>query len=56
MRDLVIQELIWVLQRENVGAVDAGIKAAVWSPDEELLALVTGELYLLRKLGDNSKF
>ncbi|KAK4705712.1 elongator complex protein 1, partial [Phenoliferia sp. Uapishka_3] len=30
-------------RRENVGAVDAGIKAAVWSPDEELLALVTGD-------------
>lgn len=28
---------------EIVGSVDAGIKAAAWSPDEELLVLVTGE-------------
>lgn len=30
------------LQRENVGSVDAGIKSAAWSPDEELLVLITG--------------
>jgi hypothetical protein len=29
---------------EVVGIVDAGIKAAAWSPDEELLVLITGEL------------
>lgn len=28
---------------EVVGIVDAGIKAAKWSPDEELLVLVTGK-------------
>jgi len=26
-----------------VGSVDSGIKAAAWSPDEEMLVLVTGE-------------
>ncbi|KAI5477208.1 elongator complex protein 1 [Pseudohyphozyma bogoriensis] len=31
------------VRRENVGCVDAGMKAAAWSPDEELLALVTGD-------------
>jgi hypothetical protein len=29
-------------QVELVGKVDAGIKAAEWSPDEELLILITG--------------
>jgi elongator complex protein 1 len=28
---------------EIVGSVDAGLKAAAWSPDEELLVLVTGD-------------
>lgn len=31
------------LQVEVVGSVESGIKAAAWSPDEELLVLVTGE-------------
>lgn len=31
-------------QRENVGTFDLGIKAAEWSPDEELLAIITGTL------------
>ena len=26
-----------------VGSVDSGIKAAAWSPDEELLVLMTGK-------------
>lgn len=29
-------------QIEVVGSVEIGIKAAAWSPDEELLVLVTG--------------
>jgi elongator complex protein 1 len=29
-------------QVEVVGSVESGIKAADWSPDEELLVLVTG--------------
>ena len=29
-------------QRENVGTFDSGIAAAEWSPDEELVAIVTG--------------
>ena len=33
------------VEAEVVGAVGSGIKAAVWSPDEEQLVLVTGELY-----------
>ncbi|SCZ89323.1 BZ3500_MvSof-1268-A1-R1_Chr1-1g01107 [Microbotryum saponariae] len=33
--------------RENVGTFDSGIKAAAWAPDEELLALVTGDDLLL---------
>ncbi|KAJ2467966.1 putative elongator complex protein 1, partial [Coemansia sp. RSA 2337] len=32
---------------ELVGTVDSGIMACAWSPDEELLALVTGEARLL---------
>ncbi|GAA6015095.1 hypothetical protein JCM10207_008729 [Rhodosporidiobolus poonsookiae] len=32
---------------ENVGTFDSGIKAAEWSPDEELLAIVTGDDLLL---------
>ena len=38
---------------EIVGTVDAGITAAAWSPDEELLALTTGAdtlLYMTREL------
>jgi hypothetical protein len=31
-------------QVEIVGSVDSGIKAACWSPDDEQLVLVTGEL------------
>jgi len=31
---------------EVVGVVDAGIKAVKWSPDDELLVLITGELDL----------
>lgn len=31
-------------QIEVVGSVEAGIKAAQWSPDEELLVLVTGTI------------
>ncbi|BGP02142.1 Putative elongator complex protein 1 [Rhodotorula toruloides] len=34
-------------KRENVGTFDYGIKAASWSPDEELLAIVTGNDQLL---------
>ncbi|GAA5870104.1 hypothetical protein JCM1840_003583 [Sporobolomyces johnsonii] len=34
-------------RRENVGTFDAGIKAAEWSPDDELLAIVTGADLLL---------
>ncbi|BGP18516.1 hypothetical protein JCM10213_002969 [Rhodosporidiobolus nylandii] len=34
-------------RRENVGTFDNGILAASWSPDEELLAIVTGDLQLL---------
>jgi hypothetical protein len=34
-------------QSENVGTFDAGIKAAEWSPDDELLAIVTGARVLL---------
>lgn len=34
-------------QRENVGTFDEGIKASCWSPDEELLAIVTGSNQLL---------
>lgn len=30
------------LEVEVVGIVDAGIKAARWSPDDELLILITG--------------
>ncbi|GAA6056745.1 hypothetical protein JCM3770_005875 [Rhodotorula araucariae] len=33
--------------RENVGTFDAGIAAAEWSPDDELLAIVTGDHQLL---------
>ncbi|SCV71454.1 BQ2448_3042 [Microbotryum intermedium] len=33
--------------RENVGTFDSGIKAAAWAPDEELLAIVTGDDLLL---------
>jgi elongator complex protein 1 len=29
-------------QVEVVGSVEVGIKAAEWSPDEELLVLITG--------------
>lgn len=29
---------------EVVGSIDSGIKAAAWSPDDEQLVLVTGEL------------
>ena len=29
-------------QADNVGSVDFGILATTWSPDESLLALVTG--------------
>ncbi|KAJ2837695.1 putative elongator complex protein 1, partial [Coemansia sp. 'formosensis'] len=32
---------------ELVGTVDSGIMACAWSPDEEILALVTGEARLL---------
>lgn len=31
-----------------VGSVEAGIKSAEWSPDEELLVLVTGEENLVQ--------
>lgn len=31
-----------LLQIEVVGSVESGIKAAEWSPDEELLVLITG--------------
>ncbi|GAA6031547.1 hypothetical protein JCM8097_006514 [Rhodosporidiobolus ruineniae] len=34
-------------RRENVGTFDTGIKAASWSPDDELLAIVTGDNQLL---------
>ncbi|KAJ2031248.1 putative elongator complex protein 1, partial [Coemansia sp. S610] len=34
-------------EAELVGTVDSGIMACAWSPDEELLALVTGEARLL---------
>ncbi|GJN92512.1 hypothetical protein Rhopal_005542-T1 [Rhodotorula paludigena] len=34
-------------RRENVGTFDAGIRAAEWSPDQELLAIVTGTHQLL---------
>ncbi|BGP42072.1 Putative elongator complex protein 1 [Rhodotorula kratochvilovae] len=34
-------------RRENVGTFDTGIAAAEWSPDEELLAIVTGDHQLL---------
>jgi hypothetical protein len=30
-------------QPEVVGSIEEGIKAAEWSPDEELLTLITGE-------------
>ena len=33
-----------MLEVEIVGSVDSGIKAAAWSPDDEQLVLVTGEL------------
>ncbi|GAA5883430.1 hypothetical protein JCM3774_004277 [Rhodotorula dairenensis] len=36
-----------VVRSENVGTFDAGIKAAEWSPDDELLAIVTGDDQLL---------
>lgn len=35
--------LINAVQIEVVGSVDSGIKAATWSPDEEVLVLITGE-------------
>ncbi|GAA5993070.1 hypothetical protein JCM10908_003090 [Rhodotorula pacifica] len=35
------------VKSENVGTFDAGIKAAEWSPDDELLAIVTGDDQLL---------
>ncbi|ORY54599.1 IKI3 family-domain-containing protein [Leucosporidium creatinivorum] len=38
--------------RENVGTFDLGIKAAEWSPDEELLAIVTGDDQLLSMTKD----
>lgn len=31
------------MQRETVGIVESGITAAQWSPDDELLVIVTGE-------------
>ncbi|KAJ2726675.1 putative elongator complex protein 1 [Coemansia sp. Benny D115] len=34
-------------QVEPVGTVDSGVMSSAWSPDEELLALVTGEAKLL---------
>lgn len=47
-------------QRENVGTFDLGIKAASWSPDEELVAIVTGSssisLTLAVVLADTSSF
>ncbi|GAA5969527.1 hypothetical protein JCM11641_008144 [Rhodosporidiobolus odoratus] len=41
-------------RRENVGTFDTGILAAAWSPDEDLLALITGDsqLLLLTRLFD----
>lgn len=33
-------------QPEVVGSIEEGIKAAEWSPDEELLTLITGEARL----------
>jgi hypothetical protein len=44
------------LQRENVGTFDEGIKAAEWSPDDELLAIVNGEClgdYFRNSLADS---
>jgi hypothetical protein len=31
-------------QADTVGSIDFGILAATWSPDESLLALITGTL------------
>ncbi|GAA5889329.1 hypothetical protein JCM6882_000709 [Rhodosporidiobolus microsporus] len=41
-------------RRENVGTFDTGIKAAAWSPDDELLSIITGDnlLLLLTRLFD----
>ncbi|GAA5945114.1 hypothetical protein JCM3775_000913 [Rhodotorula graminis] len=35
------------VRRENFGTFDSGIAAAEWSPDEELVAIVTGDFQLL---------
>jgi len=29
-------------QRDNVGTIEDGILAASWSPDEEILSIITG--------------
>lgn len=41
---LVFDAFSSLRQVEIVGSVDTGIKAAAWSPDDEQLVLVTGEL------------
>ena len=41
-------DMIRFSKRENVGSVDDGIKAAAWSPDDELLVLITGASILVR--------
>jgi elongator complex protein 1 len=35
-----------------VGSIDAGIKAAAWSPDDEQLLLITGSLQTREGISD----
>lgn len=39
-------------QADTVGSIDFGILAASWSPDESLLALITGTLLISATDGD----
>jgi len=38
---MLLMGLVW-LQIECVGSVSCGIKAAAWSPDLDLLVIITG--------------
>ncbi|CED83780.1 IkappaB kinase complex, IKAP component [Phaffia rhodozyma] len=50
--ELISYDLTGDSQLEVVGVVDAGIKAAEWSPDEELLIVITGDDKLLQMTKD----
>ncbi|GAA5832721.1 hypothetical protein JCM11251_005735 [Rhodosporidiobolus azoricus] len=54
VEQVFLQGAVGDVRRENVGTFDTGIKAAAWSPDDELLAIVTGDnlLLLLTRLFD----